>query len=286
MRSNPLSAIDSAPAALEGRRPLKIGARTIQDVRVRKDDVHRWQDYHWQRALDAIKESLVERTCEAAQAVIDGLQADLVTERNKLQCMRQQLATEMAARIRTEAERDEARRECLRLQSVAERLRAESDAQKAELAPAPPQRDAAMAEQSKLSDIAPSLASFASPTIADTQIAVGEGQLEVVDDIKRALEQVKAIYDLDVNSDRSSAELVDALTTRLRQARDLTVARSSLNQRDVTTLFEQQIDVMLDLTAGTSFGRHLSISAYALHEPLTPTQDRPKSDLHSPKAYR
>ena len=77
------------------------------------------------------------------------------------------------------------------------------------------------------------------------------------------LEQVQAIYDLDVKSDRSSVELVDLLTSRLRQARDVVVARSNLSERDAIALFEQQIDVMLDLMGGTPFGRHLSISAYA-----------------------
>jgi hypothetical protein len=358
MPPSPLSTIDSAPAAAAVRPQLTIGARTTQDVRVRKDEVYRWHDDQWRRTLDAIMESLVERTCEAAieaceagvagvidtlvrsataeanaaaeqtraqakiekaelqaemtqrQSVIDGLQADLLVERDRLKCMRKQLDTEVAARVRSESERDEARRECLRVLSVAEsemeRLRAESDAQKAELSLARQQIDAAMAERSKLmatlrlvqralslgtsgelevedagrdgvtrpgplqevrieksSDIAPALAGLASPPVADTQVALGEAHPEAVEDIKQVLEQVKAIYDLDVNSNRSSAELVDSLTARLLQARDVIVARSSLSERDAMALFEQQIDVMLDLMAGTSFGRHFSISAYA-----------------------
>jgi hypothetical protein len=366
MPPSPLSTFDSAPAAAAVRPQLKIGARTTQDVRVRKDEVYRWHDYQWRRALDAVKESLVERTCEAAieaceagvagvidtlvtsataeanaaaeqtraqakiekaelqaemtqrQSVIDGLQADLLVERDRLKRMRKQLDTEVAARVRSESERDEARRESLRVLSVAEsemeRLRAESDAQKAELSLARQQLDAAMAERSKLmatfqlvqralslgtsgelevedagrdgvlrpgppqevrieksSVIAPALAGLASPPVADTQVAVGEAHPEAVEDIKQVLEQVKAIYDLDVNSDRSSAELVDSLTTRLRQARDVIVARSSLSERDAIALFEEQIDVMLDLMAGTSFGRHLSISAYAARGSVTST---------------
>ena len=115
----------------------------------------------------------------------------------------------------------------------------------------------------KSSVVAPALAGLASRPLAETQVAVREAHPEAVANIKRVLEQVQAIYDQDVKSDRSSVELVDLLTTRLRQARDVIVARSNLSERDAIALFEQQIDVMLDLMGGTPFGRHLSIAAYA-----------------------
>jgi hypothetical protein len=252
------------------------------------------------------------------QSVIEGLQADLVVERDRLKYMREQLDGEVASRAQSESERDEARRESLRVLSVAEseleRLRAESHAQKAELTLARQQLDAAIADRSKLvatfqliqsalslrtsgeleledtgrdgvrsaplpevpieksSDIVPEVAGPASPPSVETSVAIGEAHSEAVDNIKRMLEQVKALYDSNVNSDRSSAELVESLTTRLRQARDVLVERSSLTKRDTIEVFERQIDVMLDLTAGTSFGRHLSIAAYAVLEPVISTQ--------------
>ena len=341
----PLSTIDSARATAV-RPQLKIGARITPDVRVRKDDASPWHDYQWRRAIDSIKESLVNRACEATieaiesceagvagvvqtlvtnataaaaaaaeqvraqastekaelqaemtrrQSVIDGLEADLLVERDRLQWMRKQLATEVAARVRSESERDGARRECLRVISAAEaeveRLRADGEAQKAELSLARQQLEAVMAERSKLvasfqsaqraasvemapkplqdarvdpnSSVAPAPAAVAASAVADTHVTLGQAHPETVQDITQVLEQVKAIYDLDVTADRSSAELVDSLTTRLRQARDVILARSIVSERDAIALFEEQIDAMLDSTAGTSFGRHLSISAYA-----------------------
>jgi hypothetical protein len=195
-----------------------------------------------------------------------------------------------------------------------ERLRAERDAQKAELSLAWQQIDVVMAERSKLvsafklvqretsvgsaappeirdagrdgmrpaplqegpieksSFVAPALASLVTPAVDDTQVTLGEAHREIVQDIEEVLEQVKAIYDLDLNSDRSSAELVDSLTARLRQARDVIMGRSSISERDTIALFEQQIDALLDSAAGSSFGRHLSISAYAVSKPTISTQ--------------
>jgi hypothetical protein len=301
MAPNRLSPVDNRVAATV-RPEFKIAARTTQDGRV---------------APIEKAELLTEITHR--QSVIDGLQAELLMERDKLKSMRKQLATEVAARVRSESERDEAQRECQRLLSLTEtemeRLRAESDAQKVELSLAWQQIDVVMAERSKLvaafkllqremsagtgeppeiadagrdgtmrtaslqegsieksSCVAPALAGVGAPAVVDTQVELGEAHPEIVQDIKQVLEQVKGMYDLDLNSGRSSMELVDSLTARLRQARDIVVARSSVSERDVFALFEQQIDAMMDSSGGSSFGRHLSISAYAVIEPTASTQ--------------
>ena len=312
MPPKPVSTIDGARAAAAVRPQLWIGGRTTQNVRVRKDEVHRSPD-QWGRTFDDIKESLVDRLCEVA---IEACEAGLASVIDALgrSASAEASDTEMAAQVRSERERDEARRECLRMVSDAksemERLRAESEAWKAELSRARQQLDVAMAERSKLMatfqllqralsgelEVAdpgrdavmhprplqevridktfeylpppPSLA----PPVAETQLSLAEAHPSAAEEVKHLLDQVKAAYDLDVNSDRSSAELVESLTTRLRQARDVTVAHSILRKREATALFEQQIDVMLDLAAGTSFGRHLSISAFAAREPVTSNQ--------------
>ena len=298
MSPNPLFTIVSAPAAAAIRPPLKIGARTTQDVGVRKDEGYRSHDYQWRRRLDAIKESLVERTCEAAieaceagvAGVIDTLVKNATAEAN---------AAAEHTRAQARIEKAELQAEITQCQSVIDRLHAD-------LSLARQQLDAATAERSKLkatfelvqralslrtsgdaevedagfdevmqmgplqevrieksSVVAPALAGILSPPVADAQVALREAHPKAVANIKRVLEQVQATYDLDVKSDRSSVELIDLLTTRLRQARDAIVARSNLSERDAIALFEQQIDVMLDLMGGTPFGRHLSISAYA-----------------------
>ena len=282
MSPNPLSTIVSAPAAAAIRPPLKIGARTTQDARVRKDEAYRLHDYHWRRTLAAIKESLVERTCEAAIEACEAGVAGVIDTLVKSATAEANAAAEQT-RAQAKIEKAQLQAEITQCQSVIDRLQTD-------LSLARQQLDAAMAERSKLmatfelvqralslrtsGDLEiedagcevmrpEPLAALPSPPVADAQVAVREAHPEAVENIKRVLEQVQVIYDLDVKSDRSSVELVDLLTTRLRQARDVVVARSNLSERDAIALFEQQIDVMLDLMGGTPFGRHLSIAAYA-----------------------
>ena len=287
MALNPLSPIDNARATAF-RPQLKIAARSIPDVRVRKDDTPR-NDYQWRRTLDTVKESVagaidkfvtnaaaeadaageqahaqatiekVELLAEITrrQSLIDDLQADLLAERNALKCMRNQLATEVAARLRSESERDTA------LQQLDAALTGRSKV----IPPVQPVERLSSVETVSQLERASEPEIVSEPEIEDValvadQITLGEAHPEIVEDIKQVLEQVKEIYDLDLSSDRSSADLIDSLTIRLRQARNVIVGRSSISEQDAVALFNQQVDAMLDTAVGT-FGRHLSISAYA-----------------------
>ena len=120
--------------------------------------------------------------------------------------------------------------------------------------------------------LAPEPSAPASSPAPDPRIALAERHPEVVDDVKRVLEQVEDIYQLDVTSGRSGTELVDSLTGSLRYARDLIIARWHRDDCDAETLFAFQMALMLDLKAGTSFGRHLSIAAYDLPKPAAAAQ--------------
>ena len=71
------------------------------------------------------------------------------------------------------------------------------------------------------------------------------------------------MYWTDLNSGRAPSEVVDRLTGILRYARDLVVGRWGSGACDAAAVFEQQIAGLLDSKAETSFGRHLSISAFA-----------------------
>jgi len=252
------------------------------------------------------------------QAVDDGLKADLQVERDRLKSTKEQLDVELGARVRAESERDEAHRVCQQVvsaaQSEAHGLRAESDAQKAELSLARQRLDAAHAECSKLmatfqsvqralslgqsgemvlgaedtgrdrvaagesrprqvraensSDPAPGPAGLACSPVDVAQRARFAAHPEALEDVKQMLDQVEAMYWADLNAGRSPLEVVDCLTGHLRYARDVTIARSSLDQCDAEALFEQQFAALRDLKEETTFGRHLSISAHALRRPL------------------
>jgi hypothetical protein len=292
MALNPLSSIDTSRAVTTFRAPLKIATRSTPDLRVRKDEAYR-QDHQWRRTIETIKESMAGAidafvTSAAAEAnaaaedtraqatiekvellseitrqqlVIAGLQADLVAEREQLKCMRNQLAIEVAARLRSESERD------LAQQHLDDALASRPTLMTASLSVEPSAVETAA--DVEIDDVEPvammSLeSSIVVPAPAGDPIAV-VAHPEVVADICRVLEQVKAIYDLDVESNLSPAELVDSLTIRLRQARDVVVARSGISEGETIALFDQQIDELLFSSTGT-FARHLSISAYSLSE--------------------
>ena len=95
------------------------------------------------------------------------------------------------------------------------------------------------------------------------RIPVVEPYPEAAEHVKRLLEEAEAMYLADLNSGRSPVEVVDRLTGILRYARDLVVKRWGSGECDAARLFEQQITMLLDSRAETSFGRHLSISAFA-----------------------
>lgn len=238
-------------------------------------------------------------------ATVDTLRTDLDAERDHLKAVTEQLQTDTAARIRAEGERDEARAECQMAVSAAdaqiERLRADNAAHRSELAAARQQLEAASAERTKLlttfQEVQRALSlgpdrgpAVASPETASTPAApstppparvvpgpavevphpLAEAHPEAVEDARHLLQQVEEMYGEVLKSGRSPMEVVDALTSYLRYAKDVLMARSNLPERDAEVLFEQQVDLLLDLKAGTSFGRHLSISAYPLRKPPEP----------------
>ena len=142
MSPNPLSTIVSAPAAAAIRPQLKIGARTTQDARVRKDEAHRLDDYQWRRTLAAIKESLVERTCEAAIEACEAGVAGVIDTLVK--------SATAEANAAAEQTRAQAKIEKAQLQAGITQCQAVIDRLQADLSLARQQLDAAMAERSKL----------------------------------------------------------------------------------------------------------------------------------------
>ena len=142
MSPNPRSTIVSAPAAAAIRPPLKIGARTTHDVRVRKDEGYRLHDYQWRRTLDAIKESLVERTCEAAIEACEAGVAGVIDTLVKSATAEANAAAEQT-RAQARIEKAELQAEITQCQSVIDRLHADLSLARQQLA-------AAMAERSKL----------------------------------------------------------------------------------------------------------------------------------------
>ena len=265
----------------------------------------------------------LQRALVTLHTVVEQLQTDLDAARDSMKSLQTQLDVEVAARVRAETERDEARRHCQQQAAAAEAemavLRSEGEAQKAELTLALLQLDSAVAERSKLmatfqmvqralsqgapEDIAvpardpkqavatlpespgsqlraektstPEAPAGAVVPVVDARAVLADKHVEAVEDAKRVLEQVEAMYQLDLNSGRPGMEVVDSLTGSLRYSRDAFVARWSAGC-DAETLFEYQVDLLLHTHAGTSFGRHLSIAAYESRQhAASPAQAHP-----------
>ena len=95
-----------------------------------------------------------------------------------------------------------------------------------------------------------------------------EAPPEALQDIDQILTQIEDMHTADLNSGLSPMEVVDALTANLSYARETIISRSPLDPAHAEALFEQQLDVVLEVNAGTAFGRHLSIAAYAAARPM------------------
>jgi chromosome segregation ATPase len=194
-----------------------------------------------------------QQILSATESEMQALRAESSAHKAELVLVRQQLETERAERSRLTAT----------FQSV---QRAISLAQSGDmtLEPVTPAESRLQQKPADLtSDPTPIRADLQSSPVAEAPVPVVEAHPEAVEHIKRLLEEAEAMYWTDLNSGRSPVEVVDRLTGILRYARDLVVGRWGSDDCDAAGLFDQQIAVLLDSKAETSFGRHLSISAFA-----------------------
>jgi hypothetical protein len=285
------SAIEAREASVEGLIETLVGAADAE-------------------AVAAAQQTRAQAEFEIAelQEALDRQQVDLQVERDMLKDANEQLDVERAARAQAESERDEAQRVSQHIEAATasqmQALRAESAAQKTELALVRQQLETERAERARLTatfqsvqralsgdmalelatpadnrpqDKSAGLRSEAAParadqanTAAEPPVPVVEPHPEAVEHIQRLLEEAEGMYWTDLNSGRAPSEVVDRLTGILRYARDLVVGRWGSDDCDAATVFEQQIAVLLDAKAETSFGRHLSISAFASRKTESP----------------
>lgn len=85
---------------------------------------------------------------------------------------------------------------------------------------------------------------------------------ELVAYARELIGKAEAMYRADVAARRSTAELVDRLTSSLRRARLAFARRMGATNLKETTIFEQQLAEVLDTSEETNFIRHLGIAAY------------------------
>ena len=213
-----------------------------------------------------------QQAVSAAESQVEGLRAECEARKTELSLARQQLDAVRAERSKLMATFQSVQRALSLGQSGdiffeteetgGDRVRPAASC----LEPAASCLENVRAE--KRPDTALGLTGPASSPVDEALAALIDAHPEAVADVKQVLEQVEAMYCADLTAGRSPMQVVDSLTGSLRYAREVIVARSGLDECDAKMLFEQQIAVLLDLKAGTSFGRHLSISAYTSRKPV------------------
>ena len=98
------------------------------------------------------------------------------------------------------------------------------------------------------------------PESAETPQPEGEAEADLVAYIDHLLAEIEAIYWRDLESHHTQSTVVERLTANLRYAHAAVVRRGT-SMTVASTLFERQLMTLMDAKAATSFGRHLGISA-------------------------
>jgi hypothetical protein len=271
-RSNPLASTESAPnESPSAGTQLRIAARGKADPHDVSPTVIVAEVGRLVQALSDRNDSLVEQVrADAArelgelQAVVERHEADLRLARASLASATEQAATERSSRRRAEQERDAARAELADLTRELESVRAD----RGRLADALATIRQAVLHASPEDDrnhsgvAAPEVAVF-EPLAVQDAIPVSSVDPELADHVKRLLEQAKEMYLADMKSGTTPADVVDRLTSILRYSRDLVLHRTGGNATSAAEAFNEEVNRLLDAEGASSFGRHLSIAAFA-----------------------
>jgi hypothetical protein len=100
--------------------------------------------------------------------------------------------------------------------------------------------------------------------VPPSQLAPLDAPPQLVEHVKQLLDEIEAMYWADLDSTELPADVVARLTENLRYAWDVFTRRMASDGGSGATAFEQQLSALLDATASTSFGRHLSIAAHEI----------------------
>ena len=217
-------------------------------------------------------ERLLAEAASAHESQVRAMQTQLEGERAESARLRQQLDTEHVERVRLTSALDAIQRAV----SSVETVRTPSEPPITvpwtdDHATASAYADS-IAEPDKAANVPQGEASAPEPVIAppvDRSLTLvktrlssfAEARDELVKYAKELLDQVETMYLADLESSRSSADVVNRLTDHLRYARTVFARRVNAADKE-PTLFDDQVVALLDAKATTPFGGHLAFSAY------------------------
>lgn len=249
------AAADAAQAAAQARAQAQI-----QITELEQKIIALQSNMDSLRTSGETERSELQRQCRervsAAESLVETLRAELAGHKAELLVVRQQLEAAIAERSKLTA--------TFRLVQRALALTTtEGLPDMTDMAASTATSVEAMSPQRSAEHAAAAPIIEAAPKPDESAIVVINAPQEAIDDVRRVLEQVEAMYLQDLESGRSGIEIADRLTASLRHARAMILARWSTGDLDAPGLFEQHMGLLLDKHNGTLFGRHLSIAAYA-----------------------
>jgi hypothetical protein len=240
-------------------------------------------------------QDLVDRS----QELVEKLQVESQTERDKLKTALEAVDKEQAARTEAEAALQEAhatgKQIAATLNAQLHAARVELEAERTETVRLKRQVESTTSELAKLVDAlqtvrravtfeessgrtphpspdavgrdadqtpaAPTPATPA-PQPAETSQPETQAQRDLVAYIDQLLGEIETIYWRDLGSHKNPSDVVERLTANLRYAYAAVVRHGGSSMSGASALFERQLMALMDAKAETSFARHLGISAY------------------------
>jgi hypothetical protein len=241
--------VDRTEADLaEERRTLKLVREELEQERIARQNAEAAQE-----KAQSVHHLVVSDLASQLQSA----HAELKSERAEVAGLKQQLETERGERVKLVAA----------LQTV-QRAVLLADPAGAAPAPEPVPNPAAAAPTTSRSDASTTHKVDAAPDsrplklVPNSRTADVDSHPELLEYVKQLLGEMETIYWADLRSEGNAADVVDRLAANLRYARDLFTRRLAAYDVRESSLFEQQISLLMDVKPETSFARHLAIAAY------------------------
>ena len=196
---------------------------------------------------------------ETKRAELEANRAALETNRAGLERDRAELETYRAevARLRQRIETERAERAAL-IATIKQAITIDEPETKAAPQPTPVEPVRAATVTSPIVEVPASV----EPRAEDGAKQTTPQNPELAAYARELLGRAEAMYRADVAAKRTTAELIDRLTSSLRRARLAFARRIGVTDLKETLIFEQQLAEVLDTSEETTFSRHLGIAAY------------------------
>jgi molybdopterin converting factor small subunit len=224
-------------------------------------------------AATAEVEAAAQRTRAQAEAeisqlqrTIDRLKTELQAERDKLAAAFQELALVRAGTSKLNEQLEAERREKARFAATLETVRllvTDSEHPSPDHTPVPPSDVAEAHDELRdaTTGVPPEFAEFQSGDSTALPAEPGAHD-DAGAHLVQLLAQIEEIYRSDAESSQGTSEIVRRLAANLAYARDAFARRLEPGAGGDAQVFDRHLDRLLEMRAGTPFGRHLAMAVH------------------------